>query len=83
MPLFRKRPITISAEQFFAAKKPWPDGVHIEYSRPSGYCTTFVVDSLEGPHTVRDGYWIITGVAGEKYGCAPDIFEKTYEPVDD
>lgn len=27
------------------------------------------------------GHWIIRGVAGEFYPCAPDIFEQTYEPV--
>jgi hypothetical protein len=26
--------------------------------------------------------WIIKGVNGEFYPCKPDIFEKTYEPVD-
>ncbi len=27
--------------------------------------------------------WIICGVAGEYYPCKPDIFERTYEPVDE
>jgi hypothetical protein len=26
-------------------------------------------------------YWLIRGVHGELYPCAPDIFEQTYEPV--
>jgi len=26
--------------------------------------------------------WIIKGVQGELYPCKPDIFEQTYEPVD-
>ena len=29
------------------------------------------------------GDYVITGVNGEKYPCKPDIFEKTYEPVED
>ena len=29
------------------------------------------------------GDWIITGLRGEKYPCKPDIFEKTYQLVDD
>ena len=29
------------------------------------------------------GDYIITGVKGEKYPCKPDIFEATYEKVDD
>jgi len=41
------------------------------------------VDTLEGGHTVCPGDWIITGVAGEHYPCKPDIFEKTYQPVEE
>lgn len=41
----------------------------------------FLVKTLEGDLTVSPGDWIITGVAGEKYPCKPDIFEATYEPV--
>lgn len=32
---------------------------------------------------VHPGDWIITGVKGEKYPCKPDIFEATYEAVED
>ena len=35
--------------------------------------------TLEGPHTVSPGDWIIKGVAGEFYSCKPDIFAATYE----
>jgi len=38
--------------------------------------------TLEGPHKVSWGDWIIKGVADEIYPCKPDIFEKTYEAVD-
>lgn len=41
------------------------------------------IDTLEGGHTVCPGDWIITGVKGERYPCKPDIFEATYEPVED
>lgn len=41
------------------------------------------VDTLEGGHVVCPGDWIITGVKGEFYPCKPDIFEQTYERVDD
>jgi hypothetical protein len=42
----------------------------------------FFIKTLEGPLKVAPGDWIITGVAGEKYPCKPDIFDATYEPVD-
>jgi hypothetical protein len=41
------------------------------------------IDTLEGGHTVCPGDWIITGVQGEHYPCKPDIFEATYEPVEE
>lgn len=41
------------------------------------------IETLEGRMHASPGDWIITGVNGEKYPCKPDIFEKTYEPVED
>ena len=41
------------------------------------------IDTLEGGHTVCPGDWVIKGVAGEFYPCKPDIFEATYEPVEE
>ncbi len=40
------------------------------------------IDTAEGGHVVCPGDWIITGVAGERYPCKPDIFDATYEPVE-
>mgnify|MGYP001564777940 CR=1 FL=1 len=39
------------------------------------------VKTLEGELTVSLDDWIIKGVKGEIYPCKPDIFEATYEPV--
>lgn len=39
------------------------------------------IDTKEGGHIVCPGDWIITGVAGERYPCKPEIFEATYDPV--
>lgn len=39
------------------------------------------IDTLEGTMAARPGDWIIRGVQGEFYPCAPDIFDATYEPV--
>lgn len=41
------------------------------------------IDTLEGGHIVCPGDWIITGVQGKYYPCKPDIFEQTYEKVED
>lgn len=38
-----------------------------------------VIDTLEAQMKANVGDWIITGVAGERYPCKPDIFAATYE----
>lgn len=85
---FRKKPVVIDAEQFFRESRPWPSGVErstLQHNRigdrdywPAG---APVIHTLEGPHHVSDGDWIITGVKGERCACKPDIFLATYEPA--
>lgn len=41
-----------------------------------------IIHTLEGDMKAHPGDWIITGLRGEKYPCKPDIFEKSYEPVE-
>lgn len=41
------------------------------------------IDTREGTMRGDVGDWIILGVAGEFYPCKPEIFEATYEPVED
>lgn len=36
------------------------------------------VQTLEGILTANPGDWLITGVKGEQYPCADDIFRATY-----
>lgn len=76
MTKFRKKPVVIEAEQFFANRKPWPKRV-FEYLGAFNHW----IYTLEGSMSVSNGDWIITGVKGEKYPCKPDIFEMTYELV--
>ena len=40
------------------------------------------IKTLEGEMQVSKGDFIIKGVNGEFYPCKPDIFVKTYEPVE-
>lgn len=39
------------------------------------------IQTLEGTMRANAGDYIITGVAGERYPCKPEIFEATYEPA--
>ena len=73
MSRWRKKPIVIEATQWF---KP---GDHPKVGW--GETADNVIQTLEGEMQVSPGDWIITGVAGEVYPCKPDIFEKTYDPV--
>lgn len=44
-----------------------------------GWC----VKTLEGPLRIRDDDYLIKGVTGEYYPCKPEIFEATYEIIED
>lgn len=86
---FRKKPIMIEAEQWFPHRPVedviFPvgsDGRDIDFHELHGP-NKGLIETLEGPHIVSPGDWIITGVAGEKYPCKPDIFNATYEPVEE
>lgn len=79
MARFRKRPVVVEAVQWFK------DGDHDAVGRfdyPGGR-VHYMIPTLEGNMEVSRGDWIITGVNGEHSPCKPDIFEKTYEPVDE
>ena len=82
MPYFKKKPVTIEADQWF------DHGDHPKvrtYNNELGYVKGIGpygwIETIEGGHIVTRGDWIIKGVQGEFYPCKPDIFELTYEPV--
>jgi hypothetical protein len=41
------------------------------------------IPTLEGDMIAKHGDYIIKGIKGELYPCKPDIFEATYEKVED
>ena len=85
---YRKKPVVIEAIQFsrnnFDEVIDFTEGKAYIYTekRPGGvsHC---LIETLEGDMTATKGDYIIRGVNGEFYPCKPDIFEKTYEPVND
>lgn len=88
---FRKKPIVIEAfqvtteiRQNFGRFPEWAIP-HLEGSRTEQIhnSETIVVKTLEGDMRVCDGDWLICGVKGEVYPCKPDIFEATYEAVEE
>jgi hypothetical protein len=82
---FRKKPVVIEATQWTGT----PESMEEIRSLDTG--TRYVdftqdnvfIETLEGQMTASIGDWIIKGVKGELYPCKPDIFEATYEPVDE
>ena len=74
---FRKKPVVIEATQWFKMG----DHPEVVEATLSGM-PVFWIETLEGGHIVTVGDWIITGVKGEHYPCKPDIFDMTYEPVE-
>ena len=67
--------------------------VNLEHNMSQDYWETFVqktreqkgleIKTLEGTMLANFGDFIIKGVQGEHYPCKPDIFEATYEKVED
>ena len=83
---YRKKPVVIEAVQF---KEDDPSThTHVNFSEPGANSASplygeFWVRTLEGPLKVTEGDWIVTGIKGEHYLYKPDIFEATYDPVND
>ena len=84
MAKYRKKPVVVEAVQWtgqnsleiedFLGRWPWYYGYSPEL---------VMIDTLEGVMSANIGDWIIKGVNGEFYPCKPDIFEKTYERVEE
>lgn len=92
---YRKKPVVIEAKRFDGVP---PDATnaseiidwilagdqaarfHVDSETDEGF---LVIDTLEGAMRANLGDWIIRGVQGEFYPCKPDIFESTYEPVEE
>ena len=43
----------------------------------------FEVETMEGTMRGKAGDYLIVGVIGERYPCDKDVFERTYEEVDE
>jgi hypothetical protein len=83
---YRKKPVVVeaiqyngrnSADIFEFCGKPYDRHVR----EPVGKDYLEIV-TLEGVMKAEPGYYIIKGINGEFYPCKPDIFLKTYEPIE-
>lgn len=84
---YRKKPVVIEARQVtrgnMADISMWCGGSSISVDPDNQDGDHFLIGTLEGSMKSRIGDWVIKGVNGEFYPCKPDIFEKTYEAVDE
>lgn len=86
MAKYRKKPVIVEAVQFLATRESFDAilAMGLRNWKPGEMGTnTFIIETLEGDHLVRKDDYIIKGVKGEFYPCKPDIFEMTYEKVND
>ena len=84
MALFRKKPVVVAAVQYGPYTTPSMElMLHMAGQRTHLTTKGLVIETLEGPLTAQIGDWIIKGIQGELYACKPDIFEQTYEKVED
>lgn len=90
MARFRKKPVVVDAFRFYRSKRDlWPDWARdgVQYSVGEDDCDAIIgwfVTEIGGSRiALEDGDWIIRGVKGELYPCKPDIFEETYEEVEE
>ena len=99
MPKFRKKPVVIEAIQLIGSDQNineilsfMDQTVDLSCRKAEDaycdYCRLvreigMRIRTLEGIMTASIGDWIIKGVNSEFYPCKPDIFEKTYEVIEE
>lgn len=81
MSKFRKKPIVIEAIQFLGDENLQECLDFLQGQKCGGDDLTIV--TLEGDMRVSKNDFIIKGIQGEFYPCKPDIFEATYELVEE
>lgn len=87
---FRKKPIVIEAFQWlhqgnFVKWRSLPKWFITAYEKGDVLPLTdgIEIHTLEGWYKANVGDWIIQGIKGEIYLCRPDVFELTYEKVEE
>lgn len=87
---YRKKPVVIDAMKYDRLNggviAHWCGGrnrFEAKASDPSDVAEWIDIPTLEGVMRADPGDYIIRGVQGEFYPCKPDIFEATYEAVEE
>ena len=92
---YKKKPVVIEAIQWVSSniaeiEEFVGEKLETELSSDAAYqvgeappCFDLIIPTLEGDMRASYGDYVIKGVQGEFYPCKPDIFEQTYELVND
>jgi len=95
---YRKKPLLIEAFQMTKdkrwPKRDWPNWLNKAWNREPGENSVWidpddpdrenlVCGTLEGVHCISWGDYIIKGIKDEIYPCKPDIFNLTYEEIEE
>jgi len=87
MSKYRKKPVVIEAIQWTKLNNDeiakFMGIEHVVLVFQEKYGLHLVINTLEGQMYADVGDYIIKGVKGEFYPCKPDIFEQTYEAVEE
>lgn len=89
MAKYRKKPIIIEAFEYGVDEQPTWFKIASQkelvkpWSQYSGTIRWCEIETLEGTMKGEYGGYIIQGINGEIYPCKPDIFDKTYELVEE
>jgi hypothetical protein len=85
---YRKKPVVIEAIQFDGSKESakeimaWMKNYDKDDSWVFNHAT-IQMPTLEGLMIANPKDWIIKGIKDEFYPCKPDIFEETYDLVEE
>ena len=89
---FKKKPVVIEAIIWTGDNQ---EEINKFCTNPNSECKAYYHDiynngnyalkirTLEGDHVANIGDYIIKGIKGEFYPCKPDIFELTYDKVEE
>ncbi len=92
MAKFKKKPVVIEAIKWDGTLtgKHYIDllfqdlcTTSITYNKQDNIVSAWFIGTVIGHCRVSNGDYIIRGVNGEYYPCKPEIFEKTYDAVND
>ena len=82
---YRKKPIIVEAIQYTGnieeCKKFCPEITTKKYI--NAITPILCIETLEGDMQISFYDYIIKGISGEFYPCKPDIFERTYDKVEE